>query len=132
MSRWIDNFNKVNRRKLEKHIEQVKQEREEYRRNYNDFPYDRYQKAMERRDEELRELQMLLHPEEAKRELEDYKETVEYLRKMLHKCNILAMNIDPATEVSDNNVKRLIGMTDQFTDNYIEESFRAAAERGVW
>lgn len=132
MSKWIDNFNEINRRKLEKRINQVKQEREEYRRNYNDFPYDRYQKAMLRRDEELQELEMLLHPEEAKRELEDYKEELQNLRKMLHKCNILAMNIDPATEVGDHNVKRLIGMTDQYTDNYIEESFKAAAEKGVW
>lgn len=132
MSRWIDNYNKVNEKKLAKRIAQLKQEREEYRRNYNDFPYDRYQKAMNRRDEELQELEMILHPEQAKMELEDYKEAVKYLRQMLHKCNILAMNIDPATEVSDNNVKRLIGMTDQYTDNYIEESFKAAAERGVW
>lgn len=132
MSRWIDNYNKANEKKLVKRIAQLKQEREEYRRNYNDFPYDRYQKAMLRRDEELQELGMLLHPEQAKRELDDYKEELQNLRKMLHKCNILAMNIDPATEVGDRNVKRLIGMTDQYCDNYVDEQFKASAERGIW
>lgn len=129
---WIENYKKQNRKQIEHRIEKLKAEREEYRRNYNDFPYERYRRAMERRDAEIIELKALLNSDSVKMELEDYKEELTRLRKVLHQCNILAENIEPATQKANENVRKLIGMTDTYTDNYIDESFRAAAERGIW
>ena len=57
MSKWLMRLNESNKLKIKKRIEKLKAEYEEYRLNYNDFPYDRYLKAMESRKAEIEELE---------------------------------------------------------------------------
>lgn len=130
MSRWLDNFNEINKRKVEKRIEKLKEEHREYDRNYRDFPYDRYLKAMKRREEEIEELEMFGNPNSAKREVEDYKEELARVRKILGNIHYLALNIDPCDQKSDSNLRKLQNMTSNYECTDYE--FMASADSGIW
>lgn len=130
MNKWLKKLNESNKQKIEKRIEKLKAEYEEYRLNYNDFPYDRYLKAMESRKAEIEELKRYGDPESAKREVEDYKDELERIKTILGKIHYLAVNIDPCDQKSDANVRKLLTMTDGY--GFYDDEFKAHADQGVW
>ncbi len=130
MSRWLEKLQESNKVKIANRIEKLQDEYEEYRLNYNDFPYDRYQKAMDKRKEEIEELKRYGDPERAKQEVEDYQEELKRLRSILGKVNYLALNIDPCDQKSDANVKKLICMTQSYS--FYDDDFKNRADMGVW
>lgn len=130
MGKWLDDFNKSNQNKIEKRIEKLKQEYDEYRRNYNDFPYERYYKAMQKREEEIEELERFGSPLNAKREVEDYKEEIERLNGFIGKIHYLSVNIEPCDQKSDANLKKLQSITAQYTCD--DNDFKIHADMGVW
>ena len=130
MNKWLKKLNESNKLKIEKRIEKLKAEYEEYRLNYNDFPYDRYLKAMENRKAEIEELKRYGDPESAKREVEDYKDELERIKTILGKVHYLAVNIDPCDQKSDANVRKLLSMTDGHS--FYDDEFKNRADQGVW
>ncbi len=130
MNKWLKKLNESNKLKIEKRIEKLKAEYEEYRLNYNDFPYDRYLKAMESRKAEIEELKRYGDPESAEREVECYKEEIEHLKSVLGKVHYLAINIDPCDKKSDENVRHLMAMTDRYT--FYDDEFKHHADAGIW
>lgn len=130
MSKWLENFNERNRKKVEKRVEKLKAEYREYDRNYRDFPYDRYLKAMKRREEEIEELERFGNPNSAKREVEDYKEELDRVRKILGKIHYLAVNIDPCDQKSDANLRKLQSMTSNY--ECADYEFKAKVDAGIW
>lgn len=130
MSKWLMRLNESNKLKIKKRIEKLKAEYEEYRLNYNDFPYDRYLKAMESRKAEIEELERYGDPASAKREVEDYKDELERIRAILGKVHYLAVNIDPCDQKSDANVRKLLSMTDGYS--FYDDEFKERADQGVW
>ena len=123
-------LNESNKLKIKRRIEKLKAEYEEYRLNYNDFPYDRYLKAMESRKAEIEELERYGDPASAKREVEDYKDELERMRIILGKVHYLALNIDPCDQKSDANVKYLIAMTNGY--GFYDDEFKERTDQGVW
>lgn len=132
MSKWIDALNASNKARIQQSIEKLDGERKQFRREYNDRPWDTYQKAIESREKEIEELQSLLNPKDLIRELEDYKEEVTRLRRLLAKVNILADTMDPATEIAFNNQKQLTHMTNPYTSEFVEMEFKEKAKQGTW
>jgi uncharacterized protein YhaN len=132
MSNWIDKLNASNKKRIRQRIEKLQQEKNQYHREYADRPWDIYQKAIESREEEIEQLQALANPKDMLRELEDFKDECKRLRKILAKVNYLAETVDPSNEIGFNNLKRLIGMTNSFTDEYVDEEFKAKAKAGTW
>lgn len=130
MSKWLEQFNEVNRYRINKRIEKLKEEYDYYMHEYIDYPYDRYEKAKQRRKEEIEELEKFADPEGAKREIEDWKEETERLRQMLGRIGYLAANIEPCDQKSYANLQRLIGMTSSYSCT--DEQFKAQAEAGIW
>ncbi len=130
MSKWLEEFNRSNDARIAKRIEKLKAEHEEYRRNYNDYPYERYQKAMDKRMEEIDELERFGNPLNARREVEDYKEEIERMKGILGKIHYLSMNIDPCDQKSDGNLRKLQGMTGLYSCN--DYDFKAHANNGIW
>ena len=130
MSKWIDNYNESNKVRLNKRIAKLKEEYEYYRRECIDYPYDRYEKAKQKRLEEIDELELLANPSNVKREIEDWKEEVKRLRELLGKVHLLGLNIDPCDQKSHANLQRLLSMTGKY--NSFDEQFKAQAESGVW
>lgn len=53
MSKWFEELQKSNEVRIQKRIEKLKAEYNEFKANYRDFPYDRYYKAMEAREKEI-------------------------------------------------------------------------------
>ncbi len=133
MSKWLDNFSAGNKKRIQARIDKLNKEINEYKHNYNDFPYERYLKAIERREAELEELKTFADPERAKAEVEDYKDAVKTLKEQLAKVNYVACHIDASDKVSDANVRKLVTMTSIYAgDVYLDEAFKAAVEKGVW
>ncbi len=132
MSRWLEDFNKSNQSKISKRIEKLKAEIREYKTNYRDFPYDRYLKAIERREAEIDELERFGNPVSAKHEVEDYKEELDRLKKLLGKIHYLSLNIDPCDQKSDANVRKLQGLTSQYESCCFDYEFKNHAEQGIW
>ena len=130
MSKWLMKLNESNKLKIKKRIEKLEAEYDEYRLNYNDFPYDRYLKAMHRRKEEIDELERYGDPESAKREIKDYKEELVRMKEILGKIHCLAVNIDPCDQKSDANIRKLLSMTDRYS--FYDDEFKERAEQGVW
>jgi len=130
MSKWLEEFNKSNQLRIQKRIEKLREEYNEFRLNYRDFPYERYQKAMDAREKEIEALQRFGNPLNAKQEVDDYKEELERLKKILGNIHYLSLNIDPCDQKSDANIRKLQGMTSQY-DCYDYE-FKNRADQGVW
>ena len=130
MSKWFDEFNKSNQRRIQKRIEKLKKEYNEFKYNYRDFPYDRYQKAMDAREKEIEELQRFRDPANAKIEIEDYTEEIKRLKKLLGNIHYLSLNIDPSDQKSYTNVMKLQGMTSSY--DCTDEEFKHRADQGVW
>lgn len=130
MSKWLENFEKSNKERLMARIEKLKAEIKDYDRTYRDCPWECYQRAKERREAELEELEALADPNRVKRELEDYKEDYERLQAQLGRIHILALNIDPSDQKSDANVRKLQAMTNIYS--VYDPEFKEKAERGLW
>lgn len=130
MSKWFEEFNKSNQLRIQKRIEKLEKEYREFLLNYRDFPYERYQKAMDTRKQEIEELERFGNPTNAQREVEDYAEEIKRLKKLLGNIHYLALNIDPSDQKSYANVMRLQGMT--ATYQCIDEEFKHRADQGVW
>lgn len=129
-SKWLEKHKERNKKEVKKRIEKLEKEIKQYRREFADRPWDCYQKAIDRREAEIEELERFGTAADALREVEDYRETVESLRSLLGKIGILAANIDPSDQKSNANLIRLTAMTSQY--NSKDEEFRQRAERGVW
>lgn len=130
MSKWLEKFNNANQIKLQKHIEKLKTEITEFKYNYRDFPYERYLKAIERREAEIEEIEKFGNPSSARQEVDDYKEEIKHLKKILGNIHYLSLNIDPCDQKSDANVRKLQGLTSQY-DCYDYE-FKQHADQGIW
>ena len=130
MSKWLEEFNKSNQLRIQKRIEKLKGEYHEFQLNFRDFPYERYQKAMDVREQEIEELERFGNPMVAKREVEDYAEEIKRLKNLLGSIHYLALNIDPSDQKSYANLMRLQGMT--ATYECTDEEFKCRADQGVW
>lgn len=130
MSKWFEQFNKRNMKRIQKRIDKLKKEYYEFKRNYTDFPYERYLKAMDAREKEIDELQSFGDPMSAKRVVEDYEEEIKRLRKLMGNIHYLALNIEPSDQKSYANVMRLLGMTSAY--ECIDDEFKHRADQGVW
>lgn len=130
MSKWIEKLNEQNEKKIRERILKLKNEFNEFRLNYNDYPYERYQKAMNKRAEEIEELELLLNKEDTKQIIDDWREECERLKMLLGKVNILAVNIEPCDEKSDSNLRRLMAITSNYECHDIE--FNEHAKKGIW
>lgn len=130
MSKWLEEFNKQNQIKITKRIEKLKAEIQEYKRNYRDFPYDRYLKAIERREQEIEDLEKFGNPLNAKQEVDDYKDELRRVRNILGNIHYLSLNIDPCDQKSDANVRKLQGITSQYECS--DYDFKAHADQGIW
>lgn len=130
MSKWLDKFNKSNNARIVKRIEKLKAEYNEFKLNYRDFPYERYQKAMDAREKEIDELQRFGNPVNAKAEVEDYAEEIRRLKKILGNIHYLALNIDPSDQKSYANILNLQGMTGTY--ECTDPEFKERADKGVW
>ena len=130
MSKWLEEFNKSNQIRIHKRIKKLEEEYREFQLTYRDFPYERYQKAMNAREKEIEELERFGNPIDAKREVEDYAEEIKRLKKLLGNIHYLALNIDPSDQKSYANAMRLQGMT--ATYQCTDEEFKCRADKGVW
>lgn len=131
MSKWLDKFKEQNKKVIRKRIEKLTEEREEYRLNYNDFPWERYRKARESRDAEIEELKRELNGTDAL-ELQDYKEELKRIRGLMSKINKLATTLEPSDKRSDENIKKLLSMTKSYAGEHFDSDFDARCESGVW
>lgn len=130
MSKWFEEFNKSNQLRIQKRIKKLEEEYREFLLNYRDFPYERYQKAMDAREQEIEELKRFGNPMDAQREVEDYAEEIKRLKKILGNIHYLALNIDPSDQKSYENVMQLQRMT--ATYECTDEEFKCRADQGVW
>lgn len=131
MSKWLDKFKERNKKVIRKRIEKLTEEREEYRLNYNDFPWERYRKAWESRDAEIEELKRELNGTDAL-ELQDYKEELKRMRGLMSKINKLTTTLEPSDKRSDENIKKLLSMTGSYAGEHFDSDFDARCESGVW
>lgn len=131
MSKWLDKFKERNKKAIRKRIEKLTEEREEYRLNYNDFPWERYRKAYESRDAEIEELKRELNGTDAL-ELQDYKEELKRMRGLVSKINKLTTTLEPSDKRSDENIKKLMSMTKSYAGKHFDSDFDARCESGVW
>ena len=74
MHKWIEKYKESNRKRLEKRIAKLKAEIKQYEADYNYSPRLYYKTAIERREQEIKELEALLYPKDLLRKIEDYKE----------------------------------------------------------
>lgn len=130
MSKWFEELQKSNEARIAKRIEKLKEEYAEFKANYRDFPYDRYLKAMEARENEIDELERFGNPANAKQEVEDYKDEIRRLNKILGNIHYLSLNIDPSDRKSHENVMKLQGITSAY--ECMDPEFKERADKGVW
>ena len=107
MYKWIENYKESNRKRIEKRIAKLKADIKQYEADYNYSPREYYKTAIERRKQEIKELEALLYPRDLLRELEDYKKSCDDLAIKLAKINLLGENIEGADEKSKANLRRL-------------------------
>lgn len=131
MYKWIEKYKESNCKRLEKRISKLKSE---IKADYNYSPRLYYKTAIERREQENKELEALLYPKDLLRELEDYKEDYLVIEIKLAKVNILAENIEGGDEKSRANIRKLDMITNWYTDKirYVEDDFIDRAEKGIW
>jgi c-di-AMP phosphodiesterase-like protein len=134
MSKWIDNNKKRVIGEVRARRNKLQAEKEEYEYSYRDFPYERYYKAINRRGEEIEELDdyiRLLNGDST--ELDDYKDAVKQLRALLGKISVLANYIDPCDRISDDNLKKLMSIVRNYRDDFYDAGmFESQAKHGNW
>ena len=132
MSKWLDRLMESNAKAINRRIAKLEREYREYRIEYYDYPYDRYQKAMDRREEEIKELKKAADPRELLREVKDWKESNDYLKDVMAKAYYLAMHIDVADQKSERNIIKLQTIISQYKSGNVDEEFKRRAEMGIW
>lgn len=134
MSKWIDNNKKRVMGEIKARRNKLQAEKEEYEYSYRDFPYERYYKAINRRGEEIEELDdyiRLLSGDST--ELDDYKDAVKQLRALLGKISVLANYIEPCDRISDDNLKKLMSIVRNYRDDFYDTGmFESQAKHGNW
>ena len=134
MSKWIDNNKKRVIGEVRARRNKLQAEKEEYEYSYHDFPYERYYKAINRRGEEIEELDdyiRLLSGDST--ELDDYKDAVKQLRALLGKISVLANYIEPCDRISDDNLKKLMSIVRNYRDDFYDTGmFESQAKHGNW
>lgn len=134
MSKWIDNNKKRVIGEVRARRNKLQAEKEEYEYSYRDFPYERYYKAINRRGEEIEELDdyiRLLSGDST--ELDDYKDAVKQLRALLGKISVLANYIEPCDRISDDNLKKLMSIVGNYRDDFYDTGmFESQAKHGCW
>ena len=134
MSKWIDNNKKRVMGEVKARRNKLQAEKEEYEYSYRDFPYVRYYKAINRRGEEIEELDdyiRLLNGDST--ELDDYKDAVKQLRALLGKISVLANYIEPCDRISDDNLKKLMSIVRNYRDDFYDTGmFESQAKHGNW
>ena len=134
MSKWIDNNKKRVIGEVRARRNKLQAEKEEYEYSYRDFPYERYYKAINRRGEEIEELDdyiRLLNGDST--ELDDYKDAVKQLRTLLGKISVLANYIEPCDRISDDNLKKLMSIVRNYRDDFYDTGmFESQAKHGNW
>jgi c-di-AMP phosphodiesterase-like protein len=134
MSKWIDNNKKRVIGEVRARRNKLQAEKEEYEYSYRDFPYERYYKAINRRGEEIEELDdyiRLLNGDST--ELDDYKDAVKQLRALLGKISVLANYIEPCDRISDDNLKKLMSIVRNYRDDFYDTGmFESQAKHGNW
>jgi c-di-AMP phosphodiesterase-like protein len=134
MSKWIDNNKKRVIGEVRARRNKLQAEKEEYEYSYRDFPYERYYKAINRRGEEIEELDdyiRLLSGDST--ELDDYKDAVKQLRALLGKISVLANYIEPCDRISDDNLKKLMSIVRNYRDDFYDTGmFESQAKHGNW
>lgn len=134
MSKWIDNNKKRVIGEVRARRNKLQAEKEEYEYSYRDFPYERYYKAINRRGEEIEELDdyiRLLSGDST--ELDDYKDAVKQLRALLGKISVLANYIEPCDRISDDNLKKLMSIVGNYRDDFYDTGmFESQAKHGIW
>jgi len=134
MSKWIDNNKKRVIGEVRARRNKLQAEKEEYEYSYRDFPYERYYKAINRRGEEIEELDdyiRLLSGDST--ELDDYKDAVKQLRALLGKISVIANYIEPCDRISDDNLKKLMSIVRNYRDDFYDTGmFESQAKHGIW
>jgi c-di-AMP phosphodiesterase-like protein len=134
MSKWIDNNKKRVIGEVRARRNKLQAEKEEYEYSYRDFPYERYYKAINRRGEEIEELDdyiRLLSGDST--ELDDYRDAVKQLRALLGKISVLANYIEPCDRISDDNLKKLMSIVRNYRDDFYDTGmFESQAKHGNW
>lgn len=134
MSKWIDNNKKRVIGEVRARRNKLQAEKEEYEYSYRDFPYERYYKAINRRGEEIEELDdyiRLLSGDST--ELDDYKDAVKQLRALLGKISVLVNYIEPCDRISDDNLKKLMSIVRNYRDDFYDTGmFESQAKHGNW
>ena len=132
--KWIDNNKKRVIGEVKARRNKLQAEKEEYEYSYRDFPYERYYKAINRRGEEIEELDdyiRLLSGNST--ELDDYKDAVKQLRALLGKISVLANYIEPCDRISDDNLKKLMSIVRSYRDDFYDTGmFESQAKHGNW
>lgn len=133
MSKWIENNKARALEAARTRRDKLEEEYAQYDREYRDFPYDRYWKAMERREAEINELKEYIEFLKGNdQELNDYKDAVKELRALLGKVHLICTKIDPSDRVSSANLTKLISITGHYAGDFYDPSIAASAERGIW
>ena len=134
MSKWIDNNKKRVIGEVKARRNKLQAEKEEYEYSYRDFPYERYYKAINRRGEEIEELDdyiRLLSGNST--ELDDYKDEVKQLRALLGKIAVIANYIEPRDRISDDNLMKLMSIVRNYRDDFYDTGmFESQAKHGNW
>jgi len=132
MSKWIENFKTKNEQKIKDRINKLEVERKQLAADNFDFPNDHKRKAIDVREKEIEELQLMLNPRDIMFEIEGYQERIKTLEMMLAKVNVLANNIEI---IDDNkskvNLRRLIIGTNEFSGVELDPYFVDKVEKGV-
>ena len=132
--KWIDNNKKRVIGEVKARRNKLQAEKEEYEYSYRDFPYERYYKAINRRGEEIEELDdyiRLLSGNST--ELDDYKDAVKQLRALLGQISVLANYIEPCDRISDDNLKKLMSIVRSYRDDFYDTGmFESQAKHGNW
>ena len=132
--KWIDNNKKRVIGAVKARRNKLQAEKEEYEYSYRDFPYGRYYKAINRRGEEIEELDdyiRLLSGNST--ELDDYKDEVKQLRALLGKIAVIANYIEPRDRISDDNLMKLMSIVRNYRDDFYDTGmFESQAKHGNW
>lgn len=132
MSKWLDALKASNKARVLARLDKLKKEYNEYKRESYDFPWDRYIKAYESREKEMDELLEFLDGEEdLKRDLDDYKDHINQLKKTLGKIGVLAANIETCDRESDANLREIQRTTSNYT-HLADDEVKRRAKVGVW
>lgn len=131
MSKWIENFKAKNEQKIKDRINKLKAEKKQFEADNFDFPNTHKRKAIDVREKEIDELQLMLNPRDIMLEIEGYQERIKTLEMMLAKVNLLANNIEPADDKSKINLRRLTVGTNEFSRIELDPYFVDKVEKGV-